>query len=264
MKPTKYSKSKKAGVIGFAILASLAFSPITAFADSGHGSIRGADRNAPPPPPPHQQHAPQPPPHAPAPPPHGAPPEIHDERDHHDQHVPPPPPAHDEHRQGDDRHDWDYHDDDRDHWGGYAPRPPVVHYRGEHVHDLSFAHVAVVFGGISFVYDSDGYYYQPQPDGQYVIVQPPIGAVVPYLPGGIIPIPFGGTTYFYLDGVYYTYNADNTYTVVNPPFRIIVPALPGAATQLQFKDVIFYQFNGYNYTPVFVDGTTAYMVTPIS
>jgi hypothetical protein len=276
MKSTLNNKSKKARIIGFAVLSSLALSPVGALADSGHGSIRGAQRSAPPPP----QHTE--PPHAPPPQQHqeqrdnGPPRNNSDQRDNRgrqDIHAPPPPPpARDDHAQqynrnqqdNRDRHDWDTNDDNGQHWGGYGPRVPDHHDRGEHLRDLPVARVSIFFNSQPYFYDADGYYYQPQPDGQYVVIQPPTGAVVPYLPAGIVVIPFGGATYYYLDGVFYTQQGDNAYVVVNPPFRIIVPTLPSGATQLQFKDVVFYQFDGYNYTPIMQDGAVGYMVTPIS
>lgn len=52
--------------------------------------------------------------------------------------------------------------------------------------------------------------------GSYVIVNAPIGAMVPYLPGGYVSFLLGPTRYFYFGGTYYI-NRGQQYEVVEPP-----------------------------------------------
>ncbi len=106
-----------------------------------------------------------------------------------------------------------------------------------------------------------GIFYEQQPDGEYLSVQPPVGVVVTTLPDDVQPITVGPTTYYYLDGMFYI-QQDGGYAVVDPPSGIIVPSLPTGATQTVINDTVVYQFNGFNYTPSIQDGVTVYTVTP--
>jgi hypothetical protein len=236
--------------------AAVAVLPAMVLADRGGGSIRAAGRPAPPPhaePPPRAE-----PPHE-APPPRAEPPHPVPEgrpEDHPEAHAPPPPPR------GNAPRDWDDNDEDARHFGGYGHGVPARIIRGQHIHDLPHAHVTVLFGNQSFFYDGDGIYYQQQGDGDYLVVQPPVGAIVPYVPDGIVAIPVGPATYYYLDGVFYVAQ-DGSYAVVNPPPGIVVPTVPTDADQVVINGTVCYQYNGFNYTPSIQDGVTVYTVTPM-
>ena len=159
------------------------------------------------------------------------------------------------------RHDWDEHDEDARHFGGFAHGAPVRITRGERIHDLPREHHEIEFNHHRFFFDDVGICYDLLPDGEYVIVQPPIGVLAPMLPTGAIPIGFGPTTYYYLDGIFYVQQGDG-FTVVNPPAGIVVPMLPSGAVQVIVNGAVAYQFNGFNYLPSLQDGVTVYTVMP--
>ena len=148
------------------------------------------------------------------------------------------------------------------HFGGWGNGEPIRITRGQHIHVLPQRYVTVAFGNASYFYDGDGIYYQPQSDGDYVVVQAPVGAIVPYLPSGIVTIPVGPTNYYYLDGVFYV-QQDSGYAVVNPPPGIVVPQAPSDADQVVINGTVVYQYNGFNYAPSIQDGVTVYTLTPM-
>jgi hypothetical protein len=251
--------SKAAAVASLALFAAISLAPATALADRGGGSIRGAGRSAPAPRAPEAPHeAPREAPH-PAPDVHpdnrapdNHPPDVHPDDAHPDNH-PAPAPA---------RRDWDDNDDDAAHWGGYAHGTPVHIARGQRFHDLPHDHFQVHFNNIDYFYDDTGAFYQLGPDGQYVIVQPPVGADITAVPDGATQIAVGPTTYDYLDGIFYI-QQDNGFAVVNPPPGIVVPYLPSGANTVDVDGNVVYQFNGFNYAPSIQDGVTVYTVTPM-
>jgi len=233
----------------FAIFAAVTIlASASALADRGRGSIRAAAR--PEPPRPEVREAPRAEVRqAPRPAP---PPRVDVRRDEH-----PAPqrivvPA---------RRDWDENDEDARHFGGFAHGVPAHIIRGEHVHDLPHEHREIEFNHHRYFFDDVGICYDLLPDGQYVVIQPPIGVLAPLLPSGAIPIVIGPTTYYYLDGIFYIQQGDN-FTVVNPPPGITVPLLPSGAQQLILNGSVTYQFNGFNYLPSLQDGVTVYTVTP--
>ena len=66
-------------------------------------------------------------------------------------------------------------------------------------------------------YYSSGYWYRPQ-GGAYVLVRPPYGVRVGYLPVYAQEVWFDGTLFFRVSNTYYQYLSDSQeYVVVNPP-----------------------------------------------
>jgi hypothetical protein len=139
---------------------------------------------------------------------------------------------------------------------------PVHVLRGQRIHALPPAYVSITFNNQPYFYGDDGAYYQPESDGQYLVVQPPVGALVPSLPPGAVAIVVGPTTFYYLDGDFYVAQ-DSSFAVVNPPPGVVVPTLPSDASQVVINGAVAYQFNGFNYTPSIQDGVTVYTVTPM-
>lgn len=116
----------------------------------------------------------------------------------------------------------------------------------------------LAIGGVPYYY-CDGIYYQPA-DGQYEEVYPPVGAAIPELPDGAIPVEVGGTTYYYAGGAFYVVQPDGSFSLVPPPIGAIVPELPPGAGQVSVPEGVAYQFNGTYYEPVFANGVTQYQV----
>ena len=159
------------------------------------------------------------------------------------------------------RRDWDAGDEDARHFGGYAHPVPERVFRGARVRGLPERHFDVVWNNQHYFWDYGGGYYLAQPDGEYVVVQPPVGVLVPALPDGATPAEFGPTTFYYLDGTFYV-PQPNGFAVVNPPPGIEVATLPSGASQVVINGVVAYQFNAFNYTPSLAGGVTVYIVTP--
>jgi hypothetical protein len=262
---------KSMTLLMFTAMLLLAIAPATTFADRGGGSIRAAGRSAPAParaeparaeparaepsraqpsraePARNEPSRAEPSRVEPARVEPGRGPEVR-----RDDHVAEP-----DRRPVDTRRDWDEHDVEVQHGGGFAHGE---HVRGERFHDLGH-HVAVFFNNQNYFYDDDGNYYLQQ-GADYVDVQPPVGAVVPSLPPGVITIPSGAATYYYFDGVFYLQQG-NAFAVVNPPPGIVVPELPVGANQVIVNGNVFYQFGGLNYQPSIQNGITVYTVTPM-
>ena len=62
-------------------------------------------------------------------------------------------------------------------------------------------YLPVYYGGVNYAYYG-GYYYQPAATG-YVVVKPPLGAIVPTLPPGATATTVNGQTYFVYNDTYY-------------------------------------------------------------
>ncbi|WP_017292742.1 DUF6515 family protein [Geminocystis herdmanii] len=69
----------------------------------------------------------------------------------------------------------------------------------------------IYIGSTSYIY-SDGVYMQPS-NGNYVIISPPVGAVVSYLPDGCTVTQMGNTQYYDCAGIYYQTFYQNGTTV---------------------------------------------------
>ncbi len=139
---------------------------------------------------------------------------------------------------GDAYADWDHHDHgDR---GGHMHT--YFHY---HDHPHFGARVGIFYpneyypvwvGGSRYYYD-DGIYYN-NVDGNYVVAEPPVGAVVSAVPSDFQPMVVNGVTYYVDNGTYYLHTA-NGYRVVAPPaqnsYTINVPNHGGGYTAVIIK-----------------------------
>ncbi|OGV52281.1 MAG: hypothetical protein A2017_00785 [Lentisphaerae bacterium GWF2_44_16] len=107
------------------------------------------------------------------------------------------------------------------HWDGHSPNrwygPGPNHWYGPRP---GFPYVPVICGGLSLLY-SAGLFYQCVA-GDYVVVTPPYGAIVPALPTGYSICVINGVTYYYYNSIYYNMSA-NGYVVVNPPVTVVQP-----------------------------------------
>lgn len=142
----------------------------------------------------------------------------------------------------------------------------------------------VVIGGGTYYCDRDVYYVQRQ--DRYVVVPPPPGAYVRYLPAEYEEIVVGDSRYFYADDTYYVEDADvevdididdddfdididididkerkrrGGYRVVEPPVGAYIYHLPEVYEPVVVRNVTFYRAGGAYYRPVLREGRTAYL-----
>jgi hypothetical protein len=112
-------------------------------------------------------------------------------------------------------------------WGAghYAGHHGAHHYYRYHDHPYFGLHVAAFYpneyfpvwvGGARYYYD-DGVYYN-YAGGSYVVVAPPIGAVVSTVPSDFQPTVINGVTYYTNNGTYYLSTPDG-YKVVSAPVQ---------------------------------------------
>lgn len=130
--------------------------------------------------------------------------EHHGDREKREEHAEREDREHHEHRDHNGHRYYRYHDH------------PKFGLRLSFIPDMFF-HLWI--DGVEFTY-YDGLYYRCEgPD--YVIVEPPIGALVPAIPADYIPVVIRGVTYYTCDGIYYVRTREG-YRVV-PPVRVVVP-----------------------------------------
>lgn len=122
------------------------------------------------------------------------------------------------------------------HGNGWGPGPQ---YRPGHVIDrFPDQYWRVPYRGNDYFY-SGGYWYRPQ-GPRYIVVAPPYGVRVTYLPDYAREVWVGSALFFLAAGTYYQYQDDSReYVVVNPP----VATAPVQDTA-QGYDVIAYPANG--------------------
>lgn len=148
------------------------------------------------------------------------------------------------------RRRWDI-DGERSHsyfWFGYHP--------GMFINTLPPDYSQIYVGGNPYYYDQ-GVYYQTGPSG-YVVVTPPLGAIVPQLPPGAAPIPYGPTVYYYAAGAFYVQQPQG-FTVVAPPPGIAITELPPNAQPVSINGMLYYQANGLYFLPEMQNGVTVYV-----
>jgi hypothetical protein len=105
-----------------------------------------------------------------------------------------------------------YHDRGDRHFYGWHDHP---HY-GWHMHYLPHGYFTIWVGGTRYYY-YDGLYYTYAGDGDYVVVNPPLGAYVAAIPPDFQPVNINGRIYYVDNGVYYILTEHHGYKVVEPP-----------------------------------------------
>ncbi|MGF6170220.1 hypothetical protein M2426_003827 [Pseudomonas moraviensis] len=133
------------------------------------------------------------------------------------------------------------------HGNGWGPGPQ---YRPGHVIDrFPDRDYRVPYRGQDYFY-SGGYWYRPQ-GPRYIVVQPPRGIRIQYLPDYAREVWIGGSLLFLAAGSYYAYQeATQDYVVVEPP----VQQQPQPQPQSQGYDVEAYPANGQSPQQVQQDG----------
>jgi len=148
------------------------------------------------------------------------------------------------------RRRWDI-DDERRHsysWFGFHP--------GMVLNVLPPGYSQVYVAGNPYYYDQ-GVYYQSAPSG-YLVVTPPVGAIVAQLPPGAEGIPYGPTVYYYGAGAFYVQTPQG-FMVVTPPPGMAVTDLPPNAQQVMMNGVLYYQADGTYFLPQMQNGVTVYV-----
>jgi hypothetical protein len=117
-----------------------------------------------------------------------------------------------------------YHDT-RYHMDHYYPA------RGAAVGALPAGRVPVYDGAHNAYYFHGGVWYRPY-GGRFVVVGPPIGVFVPYLPPYYTTLWIGGYPYYYSNDTYYSWNpVQGQYEVVQPPGADAPAGVDGASTE---------------------------------
>lgn len=139
-------------------------------------------------------------------------------------------------RHGDD-HPWQGRPDG--HGNGWGPGPQ---YRPGHTVDhISDRYWKVPYRGADYFY-SGGYWYRPH-GGRYIVVAPPYGVRVNYLPPYAREVWLDGALFFLVADTYYQYLAGSReYVVVNPPIGVPSP-VPVAPANGGY-DVVAYPMYG--------------------
>ena len=111
-------------------------------------------------------------------------------------------------------------------------------------------------GGVRYFY-YDGLYYTYIGDGDYVLVNPPFGAVVADIPPDFQPVVINGRTYYANNGYYYIltprgYRLVRPPEVYNQPEVIVTQPAPAAPQYAQDSFPINVPNNNGSYTTVVI------------
>ncbi|WP_236032482.1 DUF6515 family protein [Pseudomonas schmalbachii] len=100
----------------------------------------------------------------------------------------------------------------RGNWGPY----PASQRPGQAVDQLPAGNSQVSWQGRSY-YFKDGYWYRPM-GARYMLIVPPYGVSIPYMPTYAQQVWIGAVPYFFAAGNYYIWQPDSqTYQAVSPP-----------------------------------------------
>ena len=114
--------------------------------------------------------------------------------------------------------------------------------RGQFIERLPSGHRVVVYGRSRY-YFHGGVWYRPE-GRRFVIIGPPIGLIVPFLPPYYATIWMGGIPYYYANEVYYT-QAPGGYIIVEPP-KGEVRTEPSTAGRTPEGQIFVYPRQGQN------------------
>ena len=139
----------------------------------------------------------------------------------------------------------------------------------------------VVFGGATYYVDRDVYYAQ-RPNHEYVVVAPPVGAVVQHLPSEFEEVYVEGRPYYVQDDTYYEevevdvdididdddFEIDidvdydkkprRGFRVVEPPIGAYITRLPSTCQPVVIDRVTYYRTGQAYYRPMIYGGRTVY------
>ncbi|MGV8059169.1 MAG: DUF6515 family protein [Smithellaceae bacterium] len=112
--------------------------------------------------------------------------------------------------------------------------------RGHYVERLPGGYRAVVYGRSRYFFH-EGVWYRPY-GSRFVVVVPPFGLIVPFLPPYYTTIWVSGIPYYYANDIYYTQTAGG-YIVVEPPKGEVNPA-PPPSDQTSASQIFIYPRQG--------------------
>ena len=142
-----------------------------------------------------------------------------------------------------------------------AREHPALHrtglVAGMSVTTLPAGYVQTSANGVGFYY-YNGVFYQPTTVGNYVVVAPPIDAVVPQLPDRTEAFLVGAATFYYAGGAFYL-QQPNGFAVVPAPLGVTVPRLPAGSAPTVIDGVLYYLANNTYYLPIMQAGITVYV-----
>lgn len=108
------------------------------------------------------------------------------------------------------------HHEEKSHYRSYGHGYPY----GRSIKALPREYVSVSFGGVRFYYSS-GVFYKHHHYREYVVVEPPRGAIVRIVSPDCDQVIIRGATYYTSNGVYYR-RISRGYQVVEPPSVVII------------------------------------------
>jgi len=108
--------------------------------------------------------------------------------------------------------------------------------RGESFRSIPRDHRIVRYGNSRY-YHHHGVWYRHH-GGRYVVVAPPIGLFVPFLPLFYTTVWFHGMPYYYANDTYYT-STPGGYVVVDPPQGDVSEAPPATSESMENKLFIY-------------------------
>jgi len=138
---------------------------------------------------------------------------------------------------------------------------PYWHPFGYFASVLTADAIMFSWAGQQYYYD-DGVYYEPY-NGGYTVVNPPVGAVVSYLPSGYETVPVGDAVYYYYGGTFYV-SQGGSFRVVPAPEGAIVTEVPDGATDQNINGQDYLLYNNTYYQPISQNGQDAYEVVTVN
>lgn len=136
-------------------------------------------------------------------------------------------------------HAWDWdrsHHQSYDRHSYYHVHHPYPTY-GQAVFALPHGYISIGVGGQRYHY-CDGIFYR-HIDREYVVVAPPVGAIIDTRPSDCRTVIINGETYYENNGVYYRLTSNGYEVVGQPRVTVIEPARIAAQTQIQNTDEVF-------------------------
>jgi len=143
------------------------------------------------------------------------------------------------------------------------------------IHTIPSVALSLTIGGLIYYYN-DYLFYRHTPRG-YVVVAPPIGAIVPVLPVGYVVLYRFGTYYYVYENSYYIWDDRfDSYRVVAAPqppaddadnalYRPgnVVATLPEGAEAVTLNGVQYYRYKKVYFLPSVQNGSIVYIVVKL-